>query len=813
MTLPRSKLGSACLLSYLLCSGSAFAPANGAPESGPLEIRLPELVTFVEAEYPQAAVDARVEGTVVLRLTIDAEGKVVDAAVVEPLGYGLDEAATRAVLQFRFKPARRGPTAVSARIRYHYSFTLPSPAPTAGPPIDVTVRGTSAADRVRESALAVHVVEVEQAKRQTADLGEVLAREQGIGVQRSAGLGSTTRFSLNGLFDDQIRFFVDGVPMEFAGYPFGIANVPLDLIERVEVYRGVVPVRFGADALGGAVNLVTDDDLRGTHGTASYQAGAFGTHRLTLGGRHLHGPSGFFARIGAFVDYARNDYPMDVDVADALGGTMRVEVHRFHDAYRAVGANVEAGVVNQPWARRLLLRLFVTDYAKDLQHDLRMIQTYGEAHYGTFSTGGSLRYQAAFASGVSLEVVAGHSFSRDRFTDVSTCDYNWFGQCTNPAPPAGELTGIARDQRFDNHSAFGRATVGWRVHPQHGVRLSLSPTFATRTGHERRLVSPELRDPLTAEHSLLTVVTGLEYESDLISRRLENILFFKDYIQIVRAEEPLGNSGGFRDRNRDRHRMGLGNALRFRINGWLHAKASYEWATRLPRPDEIFGNGAFIVGNLELQPEVSHNANVSAAVDARGTKVGDWRGEVNGFLRDADQLIRLEGRDFPLTYQNVYSARALGAELAGGWSSPHRLLVVDGNVTYMDLRNTSPTGSKFGAFAGDRIPYRPYFFANTSTSAQLSDVAAPSDQVALVWNVRYVHEMYLNWESISSSSVRLTVPSQLLHALALVYRVEGDPLALSFTVEAQNLTNEAAYDFFGVRRPGRALYFKTTGAF
>ena len=40
--------------------------------------------------------------------------------------------------------------------------------------------------------------------------------------------------------------------------PFGIANVPVNLIERVEIYRGVVPIRFGADALGGAVNLVSD---------------------------------------------------------------------------------------------------------------------------------------------------------------------------------------------------------------------------------------------------------------------------------------------------------------------------------------------------------------------------------------------------------------------------------------------------------------------------------------------------------------------------------------------------------------------------
>lgn len=101
---------------------------------------------------------------------------------------------------------------------------------------------------LRRSAEAVQVVETSETKRRTADLGEVLARAQGVGVQRAGGLGSDTCFSLNGLTDDQIRFFLDEIPLEFAGYPFGIANVPINLVERVEIYRGVVPIRFGPRA-------------------------------------------------------------------------------------------------------------------------------------------------------------------------------------------------------------------------------------------------------------------------------------------------------------------------------------------------------------------------------------------------------------------------------------------------------------------------------------------------------------------------------------------------------------------------------------
>jgi outer membrane cobalamin receptor len=64
--------------------------------------------------------------------------------------------------------------------------------------------------------------------------------------------------SLAGLTGDQTRGFLDGIPLLLAGIPFGIATVPVNLIGRIEVYNGVVPTRFGADALGGGINLVTD---------------------------------------------------------------------------------------------------------------------------------------------------------------------------------------------------------------------------------------------------------------------------------------------------------------------------------------------------------------------------------------------------------------------------------------------------------------------------------------------------------------------------------------------------------------------------
>ncbi|MEM6815133.1 MAG: carboxypeptidase-like regulatory domain-containing protein, partial [Bacteroidota bacterium] len=144
---------------------------------------------------------------------------------------------------------------------------------------EVVVVAESEARALELSAKSVQVIETREVKLKSADLGEVMAQTEGVNVQRGGGLGSNTRFSLNGLSGDQIRFFYDGIPLNYTPYAFGIANVPVNMIERVEIYKGVVPIQFGADALGGAVNLASPEIYDGLAGSASYQVGSFNTHR------------------------------------------------------------------------------------------------------------------------------------------------------------------------------------------------------------------------------------------------------------------------------------------------------------------------------------------------------------------------------------------------------------------------------------------------------------------------------------------------------------------------------------------------------
>ena len=83
-----------------------------------------EIVFKPTPEYTDEARGARIEGTVSLELEFTAAGDVRVLRVVRGLGHGLDEAAQRAALRIRFKPAQSGDGPVDSRATVHITFRL-----------------------------------------------------------------------------------------------------------------------------------------------------------------------------------------------------------------------------------------------------------------------------------------------------------------------------------------------------------------------------------------------------------------------------------------------------------------------------------------------------------------------------------------------------------------------------------------------------------------------------------------------------------------------------------------------------------------
>ncbi len=495
---------------------------------------------------------------------------------------------------------------------------------------------------------------------------------------------------------------------------------------------------------------------------------------------------------------------------DARGRLADATVKRFHDAYRAAGGSLELGVIDRPWAKRLILRGFASGYGKELQNNLVMTVPYGEVHYGETVVGSTLLYEVDLSPNLALELVGNYSHRSIDFVDDSKWVYDWYGASNPRAARSGRnQLGCQRPKPSGKTAAsVARPPAGASL-PQHVFRASVSPAYTTRTGDERIQADPNSRDPLTAKRDLFTFVSGLEYEANSFAERLSNIVFVKDYYYSASAEDPLPG-GVFKARDSKSHTQGIGDSVRYRFNSWFYAKASYEYATRLPRPDEVFGNGALINANLGLEPEVSHNANIGPRFELRRTAFGDLTVDINGFLRASDKLIVLLGNDRYYTYQNVYRARGLGVENAVSWTSLGRYLGLDGTLTWQDVRNASDDGT-FRGFKGDRIPNRPYLFASWAAHLRFAHLPGPDDSVEPFYNARYVHGFYRGWESQGLTQFKQVVESQVTHNVGVSWTVSRALARVTSTFEIDNVTDAKVYDNFGLQRPGRGFYVKING--
>lgn len=94
-----------------------YAPPGGADTE-------PQILGEVKIPYPEEAKKNEIEGSVRLKVTLDAEGAVQTVAVISGPGYGLNEAARDALRRFRFKPATKGGENVGYTFVYTYTFLL-----------------------------------------------------------------------------------------------------------------------------------------------------------------------------------------------------------------------------------------------------------------------------------------------------------------------------------------------------------------------------------------------------------------------------------------------------------------------------------------------------------------------------------------------------------------------------------------------------------------------------------------------------------------------------------------------------------------
>ncbi|MCP4722716.1 MAG: TonB-dependent receptor [Desulfobacteraceae bacterium] len=111
--------------------------------------------------------------------------------------------------------------------------------------------------------------------------------------------------NIQGFQQKDILVLIDGVPYyETKNGPLDLQQIPASIIGKIEVIKGASSVLYGPNAMGGVINIITKQGVKGTTGSVSAEAGDGGYHRgvATLN----HGAENGFSILGT-VDYRKRD--------------------------------------------------------------------------------------------------------------------------------------------------------------------------------------------------------------------------------------------------------------------------------------------------------------------------------------------------------------------------------------------------------------------------------------------------------------------------------------------------------------------------
>lgn len=679
---------------------------------------------------------------------------------------------------------------------------------------EVTVVSSSV-KRINESAFNAVGVDTKSLQNTTQNLSDALRQVPGVKLRETGGVGSDMQLMLDGFSGKHVKVFIDGVPQEGVGQSFGLNNIPVTYADHIEVYRGVVPVEFGTDAIGGVINVVTKKTARRWYLDASYSYGSFNTHKSNVDfGQYFK--NGLTYEINFFQNYSDNNYQIDATgVKHFLEGggsqqnakkTERVE--RLHDAYHNEALVVKVGVLNKSWADRLMLSATLSQSYKEIQTDTRQTVAFGERHRKGWSVMPALEYRKRdLLKGLDVAATLNYNRNMTNNIDTATYEYNWLGDRRYKNGRKGEVSYQDTKAYNDNWNATFRAV--YRPVAGHTITLNHLIQSVDRKTNTATVDLSNSINKVTVKR-----ITGLSYQL-APTDRWNATVFVKNYDQ--RNSGPLALSGNdntsYVKTHNDVSTLGYGAAAAYYIlRGW-QLKLSYERACRLPTTDELFGDNDLERGKFELRPERSHNYNLNMNYSHTFDRQHALYLEGGLIYRLTKDYIKRTTENVSGTYYGAYSNH--GRVETKGYNvglryDYQRWLSVGGNWTQMDVRDdekTQETGSKQANLTyGARMPNLPYQFANADMTLRWHDLGGKGNLLSCTYDLFYTHSFPLFSEVYGSASNKMTVPTQTAHNLTLTYAMKHGKY--NFSLECHNLTDAKLYDNFNLQKAGRAFYGK-----
>ena len=678
---------------------------------------------------------------------------------------------------------------------------------------EVVLTGQSPIKQVQKAAYNVVAIEAQQLRNLNSNAADMLARVSGVKMRETGGVGAEANINLNGFTGRHVRIFIDGVPMNEANASFRINNIPAELIERIEIYKGVVPVTFSADALGGAINVVTRKN-RYNYGNLSYTFGSFNTHKSTLNlGQFL--TDNISVELNAYQNYSDNSYKVFTEYLDLQTGTYSKEKRwfkRFHDRYHNEAIIGRVNIFDEKWADKLSFALNYSQEDKQLQNANLMQKVFGGKYRKSHNYSSSVEYEKKnILNGLSFFLTGRYDFTTTQNVDEEARRYSWTGEY-EPMVTRGESQ--LQNTIFEGKTGYITSHLDYQLNEKNSFQLT--HTFSNYIRRNKNmLITNYTLDSDFMRRINEKNISGFSYKFTPSERW--NILAFGKYYNTAVTGPVIvtgyGSRAVYEEETHHTQAWGYGGATTYQLLKTLQAKLSYEKSFRLPTDTELFGDGDLEIGNYKLKPENSDNLNVNLSYQPAF--------KTHSLLVEAG---------FAYRYIKDYIIRSIisaGANEGSAGSRNHGKVLnmgvdatlryfykdvfsVGANLSYMNLRNKeefTETGRP-SAIYNDRLPNMPYLFGNADATCNIGSLIAKRDKLSLNYNLFFTEEFFTSWQS---EGTKIKVPRQLSHDVSLTYYTPNKRLSLS--VEAKNITDELLYDNYSLQKAGRAFYAKLSYRF
>ncbi len=668
---------------------------------------------------------------------------------------------------------------------------------------EVTVQGESEeirmAREVQKNVMPVTVLTARDIENRTGNLNELLTRQAGLQIRNSGGLGSDARISIRGLEGNRVQVFINGNPLNTPDGTFGINDLPLQVIERVEIYKGTIPAHLGGDGLGSAINVVTRHrDVSYIDATISRQS--FNTTIAGLTLKKSFEKPGIGIGVGVFDNRSDNDFTMQSPYQEGL------EIKRDHDYFHnfLAGASI---TFSRLWFDEIELETAYNSTFREQQGIQRNIQHVEAASKMNvlvlnLQKNSLLQGKLKFKGNVIL------GRFNTSFIDTSSHSYDWEGNENASLLGRGELGIGPNDLKTRQDELRTRLNLHYTI-DQH---------FALNLNHTYRRANYDPRDDIGNEYAMRNLynhpvdlensVLGLTVEGRFLDEKLLVSTAFKHYYNQVDGFNTNINLQEDAEKVMSTvHLPGYNAGLRYNLTDHFFLKGSVEKAVRLPRNNELFGDGALITPSITLKPEEAFNYTVGAVYDRYTKDQRRIQMESNLFYMKVDNLIQLAGQGLTTGYVNYARARIMGFDMDVRADITKNIYAsLNGTIQSLIDNNRFIPGSEEvpNPTYGLELPNIPKVFSNWSFEYHRDDLLWKGSNTRLIYEGNWVRSF--NYGFDLSIYDEFAIPGYVAHNVIIEHQFLHE--RLTATLAVQNLTGANIINNWNQPLPGRSFRIK-----